>query len=165
MTLSRSRTAAFTFTTEQRPWIDLYTCSLDLRATDIHCKNVSWYDMIQLMAEILDHLIWHISHCLQGFTHPRWCRISAINSSQSIYHGDLGPFAPLQRSKHRGDEGTRCSQKPRIHQLWTPISWAGGSCKPHQSSPWFFAKSYMWCEARWCNSQGKSIVLLVNHKM
>ena len=68
---------------------------------------------------------------------------STVGLSQSIYHWDLGPFAPLERSKHLGDEGTRCSQKPRIHQLWTPISWAGGSCKPHQSSRWFFAKSYM----------------------
>ena len=32
------------------------------------------------MEEILHQLIWQISHDLQGFMHPRWCRISSINS-------------------------------------------------------------------------------------
>ena len=36
--------------------------------------------VVLLMAEILHQLIWIISHYLQGFTHPRWCRISSINS-------------------------------------------------------------------------------------
>ena len=36
--------------------------------------------MILLMAEILHQLIGSLSHYLQGFIHPRWCRISAINS-------------------------------------------------------------------------------------
>ena len=35
---------------------------------------------ILLMAEILHQLIGSSFHCLQGFIHPRWCRISAINS-------------------------------------------------------------------------------------
>ena len=35
---------------------------------------------ILLMAEILHQLIWIISHYLHGFIHPRWCRISSINS-------------------------------------------------------------------------------------
>ena len=33
-----------------------------------------------LMAEILHQSIWRIYHYLQGFTYPRWCRISAITS-------------------------------------------------------------------------------------
>ena len=33
------------------------------------------------MAEILHQLIGCFSHYLQGFIHPRWCRISAINRS------------------------------------------------------------------------------------
>ena len=33
-----------------------------------------------LMEEILHQLIGSISHYLQGFIHPRWCRISSINS-------------------------------------------------------------------------------------
>ena len=36
--------------------------------------------VILLMAEILHQLIGSLSHYLQGFRHPRWCRISAINS-------------------------------------------------------------------------------------
>ena len=35
---------------------------------------------IQLMAEILHQLIGSLTHYLQGFIHPRWCRISSINS-------------------------------------------------------------------------------------
>ncbi len=38
---------------------------------------------IRLMAEILHQLICSLSHYLQGFIHPGWCRISAINSSNS----------------------------------------------------------------------------------
>ena len=33
------------------------------------------------MAEILHQLIGSLAHYLQGYIHPRWCRISAINSS------------------------------------------------------------------------------------
>ena len=36
--------------------------------------------VILLMAEILHQLIASLSHYLQGFIHPRWCRISSINS-------------------------------------------------------------------------------------
>jgi len=37
-----------------------------------------------LMEEILHQLIGSLSHYLQGFIHPRWCRISSINSSISF---------------------------------------------------------------------------------
>ena len=36
-------------------------------------------DALLLMEEILHQLISSLSHYLQGFLHPRWCRISAIN--------------------------------------------------------------------------------------
>ena len=36
--------------------------------------------VLRLMAEILHQLIGSLSHYLPGFIHPRWCRISAINS-------------------------------------------------------------------------------------
>ncbi len=36
------------------------------------------------MAEILHQLIGSFSHYLQGFIHPRWCKISAINSSTTF---------------------------------------------------------------------------------
>ena len=35
------------------------------------------------MEEILHQLIGSLSHCLQGIVHPRWCRISSINSMES----------------------------------------------------------------------------------
>ena len=36
---------------------------------------------ILLMEEILHQMMSSLSHYLQGFIHPRWCRISSINSS------------------------------------------------------------------------------------
>ncbi len=36
------------------------------------------------MEEILHQLIGSLSHYLQGFIHPRWCRISFINSSMLV---------------------------------------------------------------------------------
>ena len=41
--------------------------------------EVAWKLNI-LMEEILHQLIGSLSHYLQGFIHPRWCRISSINS-------------------------------------------------------------------------------------
>ena len=38
------------------------------------------FPMILLMEEILHHLVDSLSHYLQCFIHPRWCRISSINS-------------------------------------------------------------------------------------
>ena len=37
-----------------------------------------------LMAEIVHHLEQRLSHHSQGFIHPRWCRISSINSMYVI---------------------------------------------------------------------------------
>ena len=47
--------------------------------------------VILLMAEILHQLIGSLPHYLQGFIHPRWCRISAINCITS-YLLKLGVF-------------------------------------------------------------------------
>ena len=44
--------------------------------------------VILLMEEILPQLLGSFSHYLQGFVHPRWCRISSINSIT----GCLVPF-------------------------------------------------------------------------
>ena len=44
-------------------------------------KMLGLWDVILLMEEILHQLIGSLSHYLQGFVHPRWCRISSINSS------------------------------------------------------------------------------------
>ena len=42
---------------------------------------ISFLEMVLLMAEILHQFIGSFSHYKYGFIHPRWCRISAINSS------------------------------------------------------------------------------------
>ena len=46
-----------------------------------YCSHTIPYHTILLMEEILHQLICSLSHYLQGFIHPRWCRISAINST------------------------------------------------------------------------------------
>ena len=46
--------------------------------------SVCYGVMIVMMEEIMDHLIGSSSHYLQGFLHPRWCRISSINSSDVL---------------------------------------------------------------------------------
>ena len=41
-------------------------------------------NVILLMEEILHQLIGSFSHYLHGFVHPRWCRISSINSNVGV---------------------------------------------------------------------------------
>ena len=43
---------------------------------------------VGLMEEILHQWICTLSHCLQGFIHPKWCRISSINSISYIGKND-----------------------------------------------------------------------------
>ena len=45
------------------------------------CRNIRSISPILLMAAILHQFIDSISDCLQGFLHPRWCKISAINTT------------------------------------------------------------------------------------
>ena len=42
--------------------------------------NTNWNLKLLLMEEILHRLIGSLPHYLQGFIHPRWCRISSTNS-------------------------------------------------------------------------------------
>ena len=44
---------------------------------------------ILLMEEILHQLIGSLSHYLHGLVHPRWCRISSINSSSLDWNRNL----------------------------------------------------------------------------
>ena len=48
---------------------------------------MSVYQMLLLMAEMLHQLIGSLSYYLQGFMHPRWCRISSVNSTVSTFRG------------------------------------------------------------------------------
>ena len=51
------------------------------RAHDL--RRQSWWEgILLLMEEILHQLIGSFPHYLQGVIHPRWCRISSINSSK-----------------------------------------------------------------------------------
>ena len=52
----------------------------------LHCRALlhNWLWELLLMEEILHQLIGSLSRYLQGFIHPRWCRISSINSMFNI---------------------------------------------------------------------------------
>jgi len=66
-----------------------------------------WQDLphitlLLLMEEILHQLICSFSHYLQGFIHPRWCRISSINSimpPSSVSFGKKHPSLLVEKRK------------------------------------------------------------------
>ena len=58
---------------------------VDVSAWDCQFRALTNIVILLLMAEILHQMIGSLSHYLQGFIHPRWCRISAINSSRSCF--------------------------------------------------------------------------------
>ena len=51
--------------------------------------------VILFIEEILHQLIDSLSHYLQGFVHPRWCRISAISSSSTVRSNGNSRAGPL----------------------------------------------------------------------
>ena len=63
--------------------------------------------VVLLMDEILHQLIGGLSHYLQGFIHPRWCRISSINSSILLY-----VFFPL-----------RMAPALFLSRFWVALAW------------------------------------------
>ena len=72
--------------------------------------------VILLMDKILHQLIGSLSHYLQGFIHPRWCRISSISS---IIAGIVGPQKMLSMTtRYRvGIVPTPILQNPSFPQL------------------------------------------------
>ena len=52
--------------------------------------HLVWYAEVLLMEEILQQLISSLHHYFQGFIHPRWCRMSSINSSCAGFRWYLG---------------------------------------------------------------------------
>ena len=58
-------------------------------------------EALLLMAEILHQLIGSLSHYLQGFIHPRWCRISAINSRTLKLH-EIVRYTPFSDRQQLG---------------------------------------------------------------
>ena len=61
-----------------RNWVTLSIPVQKLQSWGI--INNIFYLQLRSMEEILHQLIGILSHYLQGFLHPRWCRISSINS-------------------------------------------------------------------------------------
>ena len=53
------------------------------------------------MAQILHQLIGSLSHYLQGFIHPRWCRISAAINRSSRCAEVIVPSTPMRTSQVR----------------------------------------------------------------
>ena len=78
-----------------------------------------WRMMILLMAEIFHQLIASLSHYLQGFIHPRWCRISAINSREI----NLFLWCCV------GCLITCFSKTWWVLEVFTPFWWSGGGLK------------------------------------
>ena len=89
-----------------------------------------FFPSILLMEEILHQLISSLSHYLQGFIHPRWCRISSINSISLILtlhlvyyigsfiriHGRLSLGKPCICTKNTLAFVTESGQIKRTHQ-------------------------------------------------
>ena len=65
------------------------------------CHVKGWNHGILLMEEIHHHLIGSSSHYSQGFTHPRWCRVSSINSISGIFTDIPNQRFPTNRSDPR----------------------------------------------------------------
>ena len=75
------------------------------------------FQVLLLMAEILHQLIGSLSHYLRSFIHPRWCRISAINSmlvsgrvvfgGYSSYWMMINPYIPSLKYSLRGIQKKR----------------------------------------------------------
>ena len=90
---------------------------------------------ILLMEEILHQLIWEISPYLQCFIHPRWCRISAINStitleSSLIFHEPI--LIEVVQVVISCTHGNTC-RTPSISSLH--FCWRFGGCVVHVQQP------------------------------
>ena len=70
---------------ELAPQMEKYTWSLCWSFGKKRCQLQKSSILVRLlMEEILHHLIASLSHYLQGFIHPWWCRSSSINSIGEI---------------------------------------------------------------------------------
>ena len=63
----------------EHEWLSLQP-SWSIDSMMSHSLTVANRPNLLLMEELLHQLISTLSHHLQGFIHPRWCRISSINS-------------------------------------------------------------------------------------
>ncbi len=70
-------------TNGRRPSELTYLVVVGSMGRTVYLPVVLW--ILLLMAEILHQLIGSLSHYLKGFIHPRWCKISAINSMEMVH--------------------------------------------------------------------------------
>ena len=63
--------------------------------------------VILLMDKILHHEGWWLSHYLKGFNHPKWCRISSINSHTWLRYTLKLNSLPLKKNMGLEDEKKR----------------------------------------------------------
>ena len=81
--MSRVSQAVFTRNVgKYQPRLRIIECALRQEALSRCLFEIDTVEIL-LMEEILHQLIGRFSHHLQGFIHPRWCRISFINSTTS----------------------------------------------------------------------------------
>ena len=98
----------------------------------------TWKWMVGILL-LMDHLIGSLSHYLQGFIHPRWCRISSINSSfllgPGLFSGAScqfqGDISDLRNDSHLTNQGTSCftSSWARCHEILPQRANATSACK------------------------------------
>ena len=86
--------------------------------------NTRWFTLL-LMEEILHQLIGSLSHYLQGFIHPRWCRISSINSMICIFIHTCCLLGHMLFPSHPGIEASiiNLGVEPKIGGGFYPPKW------------------------------------------
>ncbi len=67
------------------------------------------------MAEILHHLGWRLPHHLQGFIHPRWRRISSINSRNPYKNVVILAVTSLLLGESATSKGVEMNQFDEAH--------------------------------------------------
>ena len=136
------------------------------------CWKKSWNKqptsngVILLMEEILHQLIGCLSHYLQGFIHPRWCRISSINSrslfgTKHIFHAALwNEFHTCLQAKHS------IFNHMQHVSLWcwaafaTKVHWPVAAKTPHESETpilTMFFCCFSWMTPKWLHKINSGI--------
>ena len=94
---------------------------------------------ILLMDKILHQLIQYMSHYLQGFTRPRWCRISSINSISFVGMNLFGKKeTPLDKSSIKVKKNKWSGLEGCGEEMYLPKT-------THETN---YEKSLAWCSMR-----------------
>ena len=100
--------------------------------------------IILLMEEILYQVVDRLSHYLQGFIHPKWCRISSTNSRTFIFWGISTGKNLLETAKKKQFSSRRSSGCMVVFVLWpaaVPAKWRGHSSTAAAMGQMSFATS------------------------